>query len=54
MSGAQDTGYKLLFSHPEMVRDLLLDYVPGAWIADADFSTLQHINRKRPGACIFF
>ena len=44
MSGAQDTGYKLLFSHPEMVRDLLVGYVPGEWVADADFSTLEHMN----------
>lgn len=34
MSGDHDTGYKLLFSHPEMVRDLLLGYVPGEWIRD--------------------
>lgn len=40
----QDTGYRLLFSHPEMIRDLLLGYVPGEWIADADFSTLEHVN----------
>src|SRR5690554_3340838 len=39
-----DTRYKLLFSHPEMVRDLLLGFVPGAWIKDADFSTLEHVN----------
>jgi len=25
-----DTGYKLLFSHPEMVRDLLTGYLPPA------------------------
>jgi len=24
-----DTGYRLLFSHPEMVRDLLIGYMPG-------------------------
>lgn len=39
-----DSGYKLLFSHPEMVRDLLLGYVPGEWVQDADFSTLEHVN----------
>ena len=44
MSAPHDTGYKLLFSHPEMVRDLLLGYVPGEWIGDADFSTLEHVN----------
>ncbi|MFA5630987.1 MAG: Rpn family recombination-promoting nuclease/putative transposase [Porticoccaceae bacterium] len=41
---AQDAGYKLLYSHPEMVRDLLLGFVPGEWIEDADFSTLEHVN----------
>ena len=44
MAAPHDTGYKLLFSHPEMVRDLLLGYVPGEWIGDADFSTLEHVN----------
>ncbi len=44
MSAPHDTGYKLLFSHPEMVRDLLLGYVPGEWVGDADFSTLEHVN----------
>ena len=27
-----------------MVRDLLRDWVPGEWIAEADFSTLERIN----------
>jgi predicted transposase/invertase (TIGR01784 family) len=44
MSADHDTGYKLLFSHPEMVRDLLTGYVPGEWIAEADFATLEKIN----------
>ncbi len=44
MNGDHDTGYKLLFSHPEMVRDLLIGFIPGQWIEDADFSTLQKIN----------
>lgn len=39
-----DTGYKLLFSHPEMVRDLLTGYMPGAWLQQADFSTLERVN----------
>lgn len=39
-----DTGYRLLFSHPKMVRDLLLGYVPAEWVAEADFSTLEHVN----------
>jgi hypothetical protein len=44
MSDYHDTGYKLLFAHPEMVRDLLTGYVHGEWIENADFSTLEHIN----------
>lgn len=44
MTGLHDTGYKLLFSHPEMMRDLLLRFVPGDWIGEADFETLEHVN----------
>lgn len=39
-----DSGYKLLFAHPEMVRDLLLGYMPGAWLDQADFNTLERVN----------
>ncbi|WP_287639740.1 Rpn family recombination-promoting nuclease/putative transposase [Accumulibacter sp.] len=39
-----DSDYKLLFAHPEMVRDLIRDWVPGDWVAEADFSTLERIN----------
>ena len=39
-----DTGYKLLFSHPEMVRDLLIGYMPGEWLKDADFNSLSRVN----------
>jgi len=39
-----DSGYKQLFSHPEMVRDLLRDWVPGEWTAELDYSTLERIN----------
>jgi predicted transposase YdaD len=39
-----DTGYKLLFSHPEMVRDLLTGYMPGEWLQEADFTTLERVN----------
>ena len=50
-----DTGYKLLFSHPEMVRDLLIGYMPGEWLKEGDFTSLNRVNgsyviflRKRP------
>jgi len=43
-NNAHDTGYKLLFSHPEMVRDLLTGYLGGAWLEQADFNTLERVN----------
>lgn len=36
-----DHGYKRLFSHPEMICDLLRGFVPADWIADLDFATLE-------------
>ncbi|MEJ2622661.1 MAG: Rpn family recombination-promoting nuclease/putative transposase [Candidatus Thiodiazotropha sp.] len=39
-----DHSYKLLFSHPQMVRDLLLGFVHEAWVAELDFSTLERVN----------
>ena len=44
MTHDHDTGYKLLFSHPEMVRDLLTGFVQGEWLKDADFSTLTPVK----------
>ena len=43
MAQAHDTAYKQLFSHPDMVRDLLRAFVPGTWVGDADFSTLTAV-----------
>jgi len=39
-----DHSYKLLFSHPEMVRDLLQGFVHQAWVKQLDFSTLERVN----------
>ena len=39
-----DTGYRLLFSHPEMVRDLLTGFVPESWVAELDLDTLEKVN----------
>jgi predicted transposase YdaD len=44
MAKDHDSGYNLLFSHPEMVRDLLIGFVQGEWIKNADFSTLTQVN----------
>ncbi len=38
-----DNGYKLLFSHPEMVADLLRGFVREEWVRDLDFSTLERV-----------
>ena len=39
-----DVRYKLLFSHAEMVEDLLRGFVPHAWVQALDFSTLEKVN----------
>ncbi len=41
-----DGGYHLLFSHPEMVEDLLKTFVPDTWVKQLDFSTLERVNAK--------
>ncbi|HEY2294642.1 MAG TPA: hypothetical protein VGM86_28405 [Thermoanaerobaculia bacterium] len=38
-----DSGYRLLFSHPEMVEDLIRGFVHEDWVRDLDFSTLEQI-----------
>ena len=39
-----DNGYKRLFSHPEMVADLLRGFVREKWVHDLDFSTLERVS----------
>ncbi|MGC8779460.1 MAG: Rpn family recombination-promoting nuclease/putative transposase, partial [Anaerolineae bacterium] len=39
-----DASYKSLFSHPEMVADLLRGFVPEPWVAQVDFGTLERVN----------
>jgi len=39
-----DSGYKLLFAHAAMVRDLLRGFVPGAWVRELDLSTLERAS----------
>jgi hypothetical protein len=43
-----DSGYKLLFSHPEMVTDLLTGFVHEDWVKELDFTTLE----KRSGSYV--
>jgi predicted transposase/invertase (TIGR01784 family) len=44
MATQHDNSYKLLFSHPEMVRDLLTGFVKEAWVEQLDFSTLEKVS----------
>lgn len=44
-----DHGYKLLFSHPRMVEDLVRGFVPGGWVADLDFATLERVPASYVG-----
>ncbi len=39
-----DTGYKLLFSHPDRVADLLRGFVRDDWVTDLSFSTLERVT----------
>jgi len=43
-----DASYKLLFSHPELVRDLVLGFIPDEWLHSLDYSTLE----KVPGSYV--
>ncbi|HMN46790.1 MAG TPA: Rpn family recombination-promoting nuclease/putative transposase [Povalibacter sp.] len=39
-----DPSYKLLFSHPEMIADLLRGYVRQSWVEQLDFASLERVN----------
>jgi predicted transposase/invertase (TIGR01784 family) len=39
-----DPNYRLLFSHPRMVEDLLRGFIHEDWIARLDFATLERVN----------
>ncbi len=39
-----DSSYKYLFSHANMVKDLLSGFVKENWVKDLDFTTLEKIN----------
>jgi hypothetical protein len=42
MTTPEDGDYKLLFSHPQMVRELLRDWVPGEWIAQVGVDPIRY------------
>jgi hypothetical protein len=46
MHHPHDHGYKDLFSHPELLRELLLSCVPEPWVRDMDFSRACKIDKS--------
>ncbi len=44
MTTNHDNSYKLLFSHPEMVRDLLQGFVNEPWLAELDLDSLEKVS----------
>jgi hypothetical protein len=44
-----DSGYKQLFAHPEMVRDLLQAFLPYTWAAQLDVAAFERINASYVG-----
>ena len=39
-----DNSYKSLFSHPEMVRDLIVGFLPAELVQDFDMNSLERQN----------
>jgi len=39
-----DLGYRFLFSTPELVRDLVMGFIPDDWLRSLDYSTLERVN----------
>ena len=48
MSQTHDSSYKFLFSNPELVRDLIMGFIPDDWLHSLDYSTLE----KVPGSYV--
>ena len=44
--GMHDSSYKYLFSHPQMVRDLIIGFIPDAWLHGCDYSTLEKLPNE--------
>ena len=46
--GPHDSGYKLLFSYPYLVESLIRGFVPGSWINNLDFKSLEPVREAHP------
>ena len=49
MSSEDAASYKLLFSAPKVVRDLVLGFIPDQWLHSLVFTTLE--QRRRMIGC---
>lgn len=49
MKADHDTGYKQLFAHPELMRDLLRGFVPYAWAKDLEVAAFERVNASYVG-----
>ena len=43
MTTNHDSSYKFLFSNPELVRDLIIGFIPDDWLHSLDYSTLEKV-----------
>ena len=48
MNQEDDASYKLLFSAPELVRDIIMGFIPDEWLHSLDYDTLE----KMPGSYV--
>jgi len=44
MNHEDDASYKTLFAAPEVVRDLILGFIPDAWLHRLDYRTLERVS----------
>jgi predicted transposase/invertase (TIGR01784 family) len=44
MSHEDDASYKTLFAAPEVVRDLILGFIPDEWLHSLDYTTLERVS----------
>ncbi len=44
MSHDDDASYKTLFAAPEVVRDLILGFIPDDWLHSLDYRTLERVS----------
>ncbi|KQW88571.1 hypothetical protein ASC94_24490 [Massilia sp. Root418] len=49
MRADHDTGYKQLFSHPEMMRDLLRAFMPQPWAQALELAAFERVNASYVG-----